>query len=113
MALCNIHVTGSNSDFSFSYTGCHIKVKEPSLPYYLPIIGGRIVRSIPFPRLLALCEMQTASSRFELGSVCPFLSMINITQRMPPSRVDCLDLYISCSLLNSFFLTEKKKFLVS
>ena len=27
---------------------CHIKVKEPNLPYYLPIVGWRKVRCISF-----------------------------------------------------------------
>ena len=36
--------------------------KEPSLSYYLPIAGGRIIGFIPFPRLLVLCEMQSVSS---------------------------------------------------
>ena len=30
---------------------------------YLPIAGGRIIGFIPFPRVLVLCEMQSASSR--------------------------------------------------
>ena len=47
--------TGLNSEFSFS--GCLAKVKEPSLPYYLPIAGER-VEFVPFPRVLALSEMQ-------------------------------------------------------
>ena len=34
-----------------------------SLPYYLPIAGGRIIGFIPFPRVLVLCEMQSVSSR--------------------------------------------------
>ena len=46
-----------NSEFSFS------KAEEPSLPYYLSIAGGKIIGFIPFPRLLVLCEMQSASSR--------------------------------------------------
>ena len=37
--------------------------KEPSLSYYLPIAGGRIIGFIPFPRVLVLCEMQSVSSR--------------------------------------------------
>ena len=37
--------------------------EEPSLPYYLPIAGGRIIGFIPFPRVLVLCEMQLLSSR--------------------------------------------------
>ena len=30
--------TGLNSEFSFSYSGCLTKAKEPSLPYNLPIV---------------------------------------------------------------------------
>ena len=40
-----------------------IKAEEPSLPYYLPIAGWRIIGFIPFPRVLVLCEMQSVSSR--------------------------------------------------
>ena len=52
-------LTGFNSEFSFS-TSCHTKAEEPSQPYYLPIAGGRIIGFIPFPRVLVLCEMQSA-----------------------------------------------------
>ena len=43
--------------------GCLTKEKEPSLPYYLPIAEGRITGFMPFPRLLVLCEIQSALSR--------------------------------------------------
>ena len=43
--------------FSFSQTGCHTKVKEPSLSVYLPIAEGRIVGFIHFPSVLPLYEM--------------------------------------------------------
>ena len=56
-------LTGLNSEFSFSKTSCLTKAEEPSLPYYLPIAGGRIIGFIPFPRELVLCEMQSVSSR--------------------------------------------------
>ena len=56
-------LTGLNSEFSFAYTSCLTKAEEPSLPYYLPIAGGRIIGFIPFPRVLLLCEMQSVSSR--------------------------------------------------
>ena len=56
-------LTGLNSEFSFSYTSCLTKAEEPSLSYYLPIAGGRIIGFIPFPRVLVLCEMQSVSSR--------------------------------------------------
>ena len=52
---------GLNFEFSFSKTGCHTKVKEPSLLNYLPITRRRIVGVIPFS-VLALLEIQTASS---------------------------------------------------
>ena len=56
-------LTGLNSEFSFSYTSCLTKAEEPSLSYYLPIAGGRIIGFIPFPKVLVLCEMQSASFR--------------------------------------------------
>ena len=49
-----------NSEFSF-------KAEEPSLSYYLPIAGGRIIGFIPFPRVLVLCEMQSVSPRIWTG----------------------------------------------
>ena len=56
-------LTGLHSEFSFSETSCLAKAEEPSLPYYLPIAGGRVIGFIPFPRVLVLCEMQSVSSR--------------------------------------------------
>ena len=56
-------LTGLNSEFSLSYTSCLTKAEELSLSYYLPIAGGRIIGFIPFLRVLALCEMQSVSSR--------------------------------------------------
>ena len=56
-------LTGLNSEFSFSETSCLTKAEELSLPYYLPIAGGRIIGFIPFPRVLVLCEMQSVLSR--------------------------------------------------
>ena len=50
------NLTGLNSEFSFSKTSCLTKAEEPSLSYYLPIAGGRIIGFIPFPRVLVLCE---------------------------------------------------------
>ena len=52
-----------NSEFSFSKTGCHTKVKDPCLPYYLPITGGRSVGFVPFSTVVALWEIQTALSK--------------------------------------------------
>ena len=56
-------LTGLNSEFSFSQTGCLTKAKESILPYYSFIRGGRIIAFIPFPRVLVQREMQSASSR--------------------------------------------------
>ena len=56
-------LTGLNSEFSFSDTSCLTKVEQHSLPYYLPIAGGRIIGFIPFPRVLVQCEKQSVSSR--------------------------------------------------
>ena len=56
-------LTGFNSEFSFSKTSCLTKAEEPSLSYYLPIAGGKIIGFIPFARILVLCEMQSVSSR--------------------------------------------------
>ena len=56
-------LTGLNSEFSFSSASCLTKAEEPSLPYYLPIAGGRIIGFIPFPRVFVLCKMQSVSPR--------------------------------------------------
>ena len=57
------NITGLNSKLFFFLTICHTKVKEISLPYYLLIVGGRIIVCISLPRVLALCEKPTASSK--------------------------------------------------
>ena len=44
-------------------TSCLTKAEEPSLPFYLPIAGGRVIGFISFPRVLVRCEMQLVSSR--------------------------------------------------
>ena len=61
--FCKRSLTGLNSEFSFSKTSRLTKAEELSLSYYLPIAGGWIIRFIPFPRVLGLCEMQSVSSR--------------------------------------------------
>ena len=65
-----LSLTGFNSKFYFSYTGRMTKAKEPSLAYYESNCspsscgyGGKIVGFIIFPRILALLEMQIASSK--------------------------------------------------
>ena len=52
-------LTGLNSEFSFSKTSYLTKAEELSLPYYLPIAGGRIIGFIPFPSVLVQCEMHS------------------------------------------------------
>ena len=43
-------LTGFNSEFSFSKTSCLTKAEKPSLSYYLPIAGGRIIGFHTFPK---------------------------------------------------------------
>ena len=40
-----------------------MKVKKYSQPHYLPIAEWRISELLSFPRVRALCEMQTVSSK--------------------------------------------------
>ena len=44
-------------------SGCLSKAQEPSLFNYLPTAGGRINEFIPLPRVLVICEMQSALFR--------------------------------------------------
>ena len=82
-------LTGFNSEFSFSLTSCFTKAEEPSLSFYLPIAGGRIIGFIAFPRVLVLCEMQSVFSRI-WTRVAVSISYddnnytITITPRAPP-----------------------------
>ena len=78
-------LTGLNPKFAIFERSCHTKFREPSLPNFLLIAGRRIVGFISFPRILALCEMQTASLRFELESPRRFPMTLTITQRAPPT----------------------------
>ena len=59
-------LTGLSSEFSFSETGCLYEGKKtnPVSVSILFIVGVLIIRSIPFPRVLGVCEIRTASSRF-------------------------------------------------
>ena len=53
----------------------HTYFKVFSLSCYLPTAGRKLVGFIPFVEMvLELCEMPTASSRFELGSPCSILN---------------------------------------
>ena len=70
-----------NSGFALSYTVEQTMVKEPNVFYYLPkaeeVIGG----FIPFQKVLALYEMQTASSRFWTRVTVSILFTVYITPR--------------------------------
>ena len=55
--------TGLNLEFSFSKTSCLSKAKEPSLPYYLPIAGERI---IGFISSSVVCQTREPSRNLEL-----------------------------------------------
>ena len=81
MSFFKQHTTGLNSEFFFSGTDYHAKVKENSLPYYLPIVGRRKIGCLPFSRVFALCEMQKASSQI-WSRVTVSLSIILLA---PPS----------------------------
>ena len=56
-------LTGLMSDLSLSWTAYLTKAGEPSLPDHLPIADGWLRGLIPFPRILVLFEMQSASLR--------------------------------------------------
>ena len=68
-------LTGLNSEYSFSLTGCLTKAEEPSLSYYLPITGGRIIGFIPFPRVLVLClNIINESLSINDSCICEFVN---------------------------------------
>ena len=75
-------LTGLKSAFSFPLTSYHTKIKEPSLSYYLPIAGWRIVGFMPFPRVLILYEMKSTSPGFEIVSQFSFSTTMTLT---PPN----------------------------
>ena len=79
---------------SFPSLSCLTKSKEPILPYYLPIAGGRIIGFIPFSKVLVLWEIQSALSRFELLLLCPFPMMITITPLAHMCVCVCVCMYI-------------------
>ena len=66
-------LTGLCSEFSLSKTGCHSKVKGPSLP----IAKWWIVGFIPLPRLLM------PHSGLDLGSPCPFSNRCPLRHEPP------------------------------
>ena len=55
--------------------------EEPSLPYCLPIAGGRIIEFIPFQGYLCYVKGNQSRPGFELMSPYPFPTTITITPR--------------------------------
>ena len=76
-----------NSEFSFSQTSCLTKAEEPSLPYYLPIAGWRIIGFIPFPRCYVKCNQ--SGPGFELLSPCPYPATITLNGNRFTAIVTC------------------------
>ena len=54
-------------EFRVFLLDCYTKFNKPSLHYYLPQAKWRIVRFMPFPRVLVRCPMQRASFRIWTG----------------------------------------------
>ena len=79
MSIFQWRITVLNSEFSFSLSGCHTKVKEPSLSYYLPIAGGKIYGCIPFLKYWPSEKCKQPYPGFELRSLYPFPMPITIT----------------------------------
>ena len=48
-----------NVEFSFSYTGFHAQIKEPSLSKYFSIAGERIIDCMILQRAFLLCGIRT------------------------------------------------------
>ena len=71
-----------NSEFSFSKTGCHMKVKELCLSDYLSIAEERI----PFSSVSVLCEMKTALFRMY------YLSSKTTTLKPCNQKLKCIDI---------------------
>ena len=61
-------------------TGCHTKVKEPSMSYYLPIIGGIMDAYIPY-RYEPYAKCKWPHTGFELKSQSPFPTMITLCHK--------------------------------
>ena len=88
MSLFKRSVSGLNSEFCFSWTSCHTKVEELSLPYYLQISSRRIIGFMPFPRILACVKSHTVPFSIWFMSMHSFPKTVSITSRTPPIQ-DC------------------------
>ena len=65
--------------FSFSFTGCHTKVKDPSILYYLHIAEGRTWIRVFLKRIYEKVKIKWLRSRFELDSPSSFADTITVT----------------------------------
>ena len=86
-----------NTDLSFSWTGCLTKVKESSLPYYLPIAWENLwIHTFPreYHRYVKCKQFRPG---FELVSPCQFPTTEAITPRTFPTH-SCM---VSCILIQS------------
>ena len=68
-------------EFSFSEFGCHNKINELCLIYYLTVTGGRTVLFHTFPKRKVKC--QKSHRGFDLGTSCPFSTAIIIRSNKP------------------------------
>ena len=94
-------LTGLNSEFSFSETSSLTKAEEPSPSYYL----SRIIRFIPFPMVLVLCEMRSVLARIWTHVAVPISYDDN-------RYTGGTSIYFTISFLNiySLFLIKQKNF---
>ena len=67
--LFKLSLTGFNSEFYFRLTSWNTKIKELSLPKYLPITGGKIVGCIPSYYLLF--RMTTTVTSLTISNLKP------------------------------------------
>ena len=71
----------SLTEISFSYIGCSTKNEGPNLPYYLAIAKGISIWFKFFARVLALCELQIASSKIRTRVGFIFFTKIIVSTR--------------------------------
>ena len=75
---------GLNSEFSFFLTSCYTKVKEHSLPYYLPIAGGELLDLYLSQGYLCYMKCKQPCPGFEVGLPFSFPMTVSITPLMAP-----------------------------
>ena len=85
-------LTSLNSEFSFFQTSCHTKIKEPCLPYHLPIPNRRIIGFIYFHYV----KCKQSRPEFELRLQCLFSMAIAIISWAPEKSWKIL-IYVYCN----------------